>query len=163
MMISARLGALCLAAGAASAASGAFVDPFAAAALSEPEDLTHDGIVDSRDLALVLGEYGRRITGGPDINADGIVDTLDMSLVLGAWSHVRTIRARHVGGDASGWRVYVDSVIDIERSPLRADWTRIWALDLETGQVLGFDVDVYLEAADAVLRSRNWAGPRDWH
>lgn len=158
----ARLGALCLSAGAASVAHGVLVDPFAAATLSEPADLTRDGLVDSRDLAVVLGEYGRHIYGGPDLNFDGVVDTKDMSVVLGAWSQVKAISARHISGDASPRRVYIDSVIDIERSPLRADWTRIWALDLETGEVLGFDVDVYFEATDAVLRSRSWLGPRNW-
>jgi hypothetical protein len=162
MLTAARLGALALAVGSASASLGAIVDPFAAAELSEPADLTRDGLVDSRDLAAVLGDYGRQVFGGPDLNYDGVVDTQDMSVVLGAWSQVRAISARHISGDATPRRIYIDSVIDIERSPIRADWTRIWAFDLETGEVIGFDVDVYFEATDAVLRSRSWLGPRDW-
>lgn len=162
MLTSARLGALCLVAGAASAATGVIVDPFAAAALSEPADLTRDGIVDNRDLVAVLSEFGRRITGGPDINSDGVVDTNDMSAVLGAWSTLPTVSARHVGGDAERRRIYIDSIIDVERSPLRSDWTRIWTLDLRTGEVLGFDVDVYFEATLAVLIARRWPGPREW-
>lgn len=149
-----------LAALAAPAASGATLDPFAAARLSEPTDLNFDGRVTSVDLGLLLGRYGGDPTGGADLNFDGVVDSADLGLLLGAWSQMPTVTATHVTGDASGWRFYVGSVVKVERSPFRSDWTRIWAIDMETGQLLGFDVDVYLSAAEGVLFNRAWSGPR---
>ena len=49
-------------------------------------DLTGNQIIDSVDLAIVLGAWGS--SGGEfgaDINHDGIVDAMDLGMLLGAW------------------------------------------------------------------------------
>ncbi len=49
-------------------------------------DLTGNQIIDSVDLAIVLGAWGS--SGGEfgvDINQDGIVDAADLGILLGAW------------------------------------------------------------------------------
>ncbi len=47
-------------------------------------DQNNDGVVNSSDLAQVLGAWG---TGSPaaDVNCDGVVNSSDLALVLGAW------------------------------------------------------------------------------
>lgn len=48
-----------------------------------PADITGDGLVNSADLALLLGAWGM---GGPsDLNGDGVVGSGDLALLLGAW------------------------------------------------------------------------------
>lgn len=162
-MTKARVAALTLALFAgATEAPAVFVDPIAAARLSEPADVNADGFVNTRDLTLVLGKHSQATTGPEDVNGDGFVDSLDMSIVLGAWSTLPAINPVHMAGDQANRRVYIDSVVEVEPSPMRADWTRIWAIDLHTGQLLGFDVDVYIEGALSVLIDRSWSGPRPW-
>lgn len=49
-----------------------------------PTDLNGDGVIDTADLGILLGEFG---TAGPgaDINCDGVVDTADLGILLGAF------------------------------------------------------------------------------
>ncbi len=47
-----------------------------------PADLTHDGVVDAADLALLLGAWGG---SSNDLNGDGIVNGPDLAVLLGAW------------------------------------------------------------------------------
>jgi len=49
---------------------------------SNPADLNQDGVVDTADLGILIGQFG---TAGPegDINHDGVVDTADLSILLG--------------------------------------------------------------------------------
>jgi len=49
-------------------------------------DLTGDGIVDSKDLALVVGAWGG--DGPADLNLDGVVDREDLGVVLGQFGTV---------------------------------------------------------------------------
>ncbi len=50
------------------------------------EDLDHSGLVDSGDLAIVLGAWGTcGLTCPADISGDGTVDASDLAVVLGAW------------------------------------------------------------------------------
>lgn len=53
------------------------------AACTCPPDLNGDGLVDSADLAILLGGWGG--SGPADLNGDGNVDAPDLSLLLGAW------------------------------------------------------------------------------
>ncbi len=48
-----------------------------------PEDLNADGVVDSLDLALLLGTWGQ--PGAGDLDGDGAVDPTDLALLLGGW------------------------------------------------------------------------------
>jgi hypothetical protein len=48
-----------------------------------PEDLNGDGLVNTTDLLLLLGNWGG--TGDGDINDDGVVNTADLLLLLAAW------------------------------------------------------------------------------
>ncbi|MFO0827913.1 MAG: hypothetical protein U0572_07150 [Phycisphaerales bacterium] len=51
---------------------------------SNPADLNGDGVVNSRDLGILLGAWG---TPGPgDLNGDGIVNSADLGILLGAWT-----------------------------------------------------------------------------
>jgi hypothetical protein len=162
-MTKARLAALTLALFAgATEAPAVFLDPIAAARLSDPADVNADGVVNTQDLTRVLAKHSQVSSGPEDVNNDGVVDAQDMNLVLGSWSSLPSINAIHMAGDGANRRVYIDSVVTIERSPLRADWTRIWAIDLRSGQLLGFDVDVYFEGTLSVLIDRSWPGPRVW-
>jgi hypothetical protein len=55
---------------------------------TNPSDLTGDGVVDSLDLALLLGGWGAACTSvccPGDINGDGNVDAIDLAIMLGAW------------------------------------------------------------------------------
>ena len=49
-----------------------------------PADLNADGVVDTADLGIVIGQFG---TPGPgaDINGDGTVDTADLGVLIGAF------------------------------------------------------------------------------
>jgi len=49
-------------------------------------DINGDGVVDTADLGLLLGEFG---TAGPtaDLNNDGAVDTADLGLLLAVFGH----------------------------------------------------------------------------
>jgi len=159
----ARLAALTLAVAAgATEAPAAGVDPVASARLSLPADVNSDGVVNSLDLGLVIAWLDQATSGPEDVNNDGFVDSEDMGAVLGAWSSLPAINAIHMTGDAADRRVYIDSIVTIERSPLHAGWTRIWAIDLRTGQLLGFDVDVYPADTLMVLQDRSWGGPHTW-
>lgn len=47
-------------------------------------DLNDDGVVDTADLGILLGQFG---TAGPgaDLNGDGVVDTADLGILLGVF------------------------------------------------------------------------------
>ncbi|MFO0828168.1 MAG: hypothetical protein U0572_08455 [Phycisphaerales bacterium] len=48
-------------------------------------DLNNDGVVDSLDLAILLGAWGR--SGSPaDLDGDGTVGSRDLGILLGSWS-----------------------------------------------------------------------------
>ncbi|MCB9848918.1 MAG: multicopper oxidase domain-containing protein [Phycisphaeraceae bacterium] len=49
-----------------------------------PEDLNDDGVIDTADLGILLGQFG---TPGPesDLNGDMIVDTADLGILLGVF------------------------------------------------------------------------------
>ena len=48
-------------------------------------DTTRDGVVDARDLAVLLSYWG---AANPilDVNASGLVDSGDLAVVLSGWS-----------------------------------------------------------------------------
>lgn len=51
-----------------------------------PGDINNDGIVDTQDLGIILGDFGCVGTPCPgDINNDGISDTQDLGILLGAF------------------------------------------------------------------------------
>lgn len=51
-----------------------------------PADLTCDGLVNSADLAGLLGAWGPVLQGAPeDLNGDGFVGSPDLAGLLGAW------------------------------------------------------------------------------
>lgn len=47
-------------------------------------DLNGDNVVDSADLALLLGMWGTQDEVG-DLNGDGVVDSADLAMMLGEW------------------------------------------------------------------------------
>ena len=49
-----------------------------------PGDLNVDGVIDTADLGILLGQFG---TAGPeaDLNGDGVVDTADLGILLGVF------------------------------------------------------------------------------
>lgn len=47
-------------------------------------DLTGDGVVNSADLAILLGQWG--FGGSADLTGDGVVNAADLSVLLGNWS-----------------------------------------------------------------------------
>lgn len=49
-----------------------------------PGDLNGDGVVNSADLAMLLGQWG--FDGSADLTADGTVDAADLSMLLGYWT-----------------------------------------------------------------------------
>lgn len=51
---------------------------------SIPGDLDGDGVVDSTDLAILLGNWGGR--GAADINGDGVVNSTDLGILLSNWT-----------------------------------------------------------------------------
>lgn len=53
---------------------------------SIPGDLNDDGVVDGKDLALVLGQWGPCAGCVADITGDGVVDGSDLAIVLGQWT-----------------------------------------------------------------------------
>ena len=50
-----------------------------------PGDLNLDGVIDTADLGILIGQFG---TAGPgaDINGDGVVNTADLGILIGAFS-----------------------------------------------------------------------------
>ncbi len=48
-------------------------------------DLNGDGVVNSSDLAIVLGSWGA-MNAPADLNDDGIVNSSDLAIVLGSWT-----------------------------------------------------------------------------
>ena len=51
----------------------------------DPADINQDGMVDVKDLLILLGDWGQ--TGSPaDINGDGIVGVEDILQLLAAWN-----------------------------------------------------------------------------
>lgn len=49
-------------------------------------DINSDGIVDTSDLAILLGQFGSTSPNATaDLNDDGVVDTLDLQVLLGAF------------------------------------------------------------------------------
>ena len=48
-------------------------------------DLNCDGVVDVRDLLVVLGEWGPCSICSGDLNVDGVADILDLLLVISNW------------------------------------------------------------------------------
>ena len=91
-------------------------------------DLNGDGVVDARDLSILLGDWGGSTY---DLNGDGIVSANDLAILLGAWGvlggnqssstssssasapRVDVIRIRidpslnSAFSNANGWRMYV--------------------------------------------------------
>ncbi len=65
------------------------VDAGAAAALGpmqpKPGDLTLDGVVDSADLALMLGAWGPCTGCAADVDGNGQVEASDLAILLGHW------------------------------------------------------------------------------
>ena len=49
-----------------------------------PTDLNDDGVIDTADLGILIGQFG---TAGPgaDINGDGSVDTADLGILIGSF------------------------------------------------------------------------------
>ena len=50
-----------------------------------PADITGDGVVDSADLAQLLGAWGVNPGHPADFTGDGVVDSADLAQLLGAW------------------------------------------------------------------------------
>lgn len=51
-----------------------------------PEDVTADGLVNSQDLAALLGAWGPcPAFCAPDVDGDGLVNSQDLARLLGAW------------------------------------------------------------------------------
>ncbi len=52
-----------------------------------PSDFNGDGVVNTADLTVVLGNFGHTVTPGTngDLNNDGVVNTLDLTIILGAF------------------------------------------------------------------------------
>jgi hypothetical protein len=48
-----------------------------------PEDINGDGVVDTEDLLILLGNWGN--SGEGDIDGSGVVDTADLLALLAAW------------------------------------------------------------------------------
>ena len=52
-----------------------------------PADLNRDGVVNTLDLAVLLGHFGNHVPNGldlsGDINADGVINTVDLAYLLG--------------------------------------------------------------------------------
>jgi hypothetical protein len=66
----------------------ALIDDFAVSVLeceeSEcPEDINGDGVVDTEDLLILLGNWGN--AGDGDVDGDGVVGTADLLMLLAAW------------------------------------------------------------------------------
>lgn len=135
------------------------VEPDIAAALSLPSDVNFDGVVDSQDLGRVLGRWGLTGERVEDINHDGVVDGGDMGMVLGAWSDERVISFIHISGDMRRRTVPISRVRDIATSPWSAEWTRIWIINFETGQIDGLDAAAPYASVEMTLFNRFWAGP----
>ena len=55
-----------------------------------PQDVNRDGIVNTIDLALLLGHFGQPAVAGADgdVNRDGVVNTFDLVSLLGAFGQV---------------------------------------------------------------------------
>ena len=49
-----------------------------------PADFNGDGIVNGSDLALLLGDWGRK-GSAYDVTGDGILNGADLSILLGTW------------------------------------------------------------------------------
>ncbi len=49
-------------------------------------DFNGDGVVNSTDLATLLGSWGG-MSGPTDLNGDGVVNSSDLALLLGAWGN----------------------------------------------------------------------------
>lgn len=49
-----------------------------------PSDLNKDGFVDSRDITLLLSEWGQ-LDSEADLNEDGVVDIKDLAFLLSEW------------------------------------------------------------------------------
>jgi len=50
-----------------------------------PADLTGDGLVNSEDLAQLLGSWGPAPGNPADLTGDGIVNSIDLAEMLGSW------------------------------------------------------------------------------
>jgi len=53
---------------------------------SNSADVNGDGVIGSKDLAIVLGGWGSCAACSADITGDGAVDDADIAFVLGAWN-----------------------------------------------------------------------------
>ena len=52
-----------------------------------PGDFDYDGLVGSKDMAQLLGNWGLSFTDNQyDLNQDGKVDSGDLAILLGNWS-----------------------------------------------------------------------------
>ncbi|MCB9839071.1 MAG: hypothetical protein H6813_07005 [Phycisphaeraceae bacterium] len=50
-----------------------------------PGDLNNDGVIDTADLGILLGDFGTT-SALSDLNNDGVVDTADLGILLGVFS-----------------------------------------------------------------------------
>ena len=50
-----------------------------------PTDLNNDGVVNSADLAVLLGAWGENPGHPADFTGDGVVNSADLAVLLGAW------------------------------------------------------------------------------
>ncbi|MCB9838410.1 MAG: hypothetical protein H6813_03645 [Phycisphaeraceae bacterium] len=64
-------------------AGAVYVFDLGAAPCELPADLNGDGVVDTADLGVLLGQFGG--AGSADLNDDGVVDTADLGILLGAF------------------------------------------------------------------------------
>lgn len=66
-----------------------------------PADLNHDGVVDTADLGILVGNYGSSGLCPPgDINGDGVVDTADLGILISQFDE--TCGAESLGGGGGG-------------------------------------------------------------
>ncbi len=63
--------------------SGSGIDWTQPGGAPDPADLDQNGIVNSADLAILLGGWG---TSAGDVNGDGTTDAIDLAILLSSWS-----------------------------------------------------------------------------
>lgn len=75
-------------------------------------DLNLDGVIDSRDMVIMLGNWGNPGVG--DLNDDGVVDSTDFARLMSLW---RAGWGVHDTGDGEVWFVPPGRVISWGPSP----------------------------------------------
>lgn len=96
-------------------------------------DLHTDGVIDSRDLAAVLSQWGQH--GQADISGDGVVDSHDLMMVLFLWG---AGWGAHSTGDGASWFVAPGNVISLGPSPF-AGFRRLTFWD-QHGDIAAIDM-----------------------